>query len=85
MTDVVAETGEARTTGSEMEVQPEKRNSEKRSPLWGFEEVKTIRQHLLHRAGRLTRPGGKLRLTMSGNEATKRTFQDYLKALGAVA
>jgi len=68
-----------------MEVQPEKRNNEKRSPLWGFEEVKTIRQHLLHRAGRLTRPGGKLRLTMSGNEATKRTFLVYLKALGAVA
>jgi len=24
-------------------------------------------------------------LTMSGNEATKRTFQNYLKALGAAA
>ena len=68
-----------------MQTAAQKRNSERRSPLWGFEEVKTIRQHLLHRAGRLTRPGGKLRLTMSGNEATKRTFLDYLKALGAVA
>jgi hypothetical protein len=60
-------------------VQPEKRSTEKRAPLWIFQEASTIRQYLIHRAGRLTRPCGKLRLTMSGNEATKQ------KALGADA
>jgi hypothetical protein len=64
---------------------PERKTSEKRSPLWIFQEAATIRQHLLHRAGRLTRPCGRLRLTMSGNEATRQTFLDYLKALGAAA
>ncbi len=65
--------------------QPQKRTTEKRSPLWIFQEANTIRLHILHRAGRLTRPGGKLRLTMSGNERTKKTFLDYLAALGAAA
>ena len=64
---------------------PQKRSTEKRSPLWIFQEPTTIRRHLIHRAGRLTKPCGKLRLTMSGNEATKQTFLDYLQALGAVA
>jgi hypothetical protein len=66
-------------------VQPQNRTTEKRSPLWAFQEARTIRRHVIHRAGRLTKPKGKLRLTMSGNEATKRTFQRYLKALGAAA
>jgi len=61
------------------------RTTEKRSPLWQFQEATTIRRYVIHRAGRLTKPKGKLRLTMSGNEATKRTFQNYLKALGAAA
>ena len=65
--------------------QPQNRTTEKRSPLWQFQEATTIRQHVIHRAGRLTKPRGKLRLTMSGNEATKRTFQNYFKALGAAA
>lgn len=65
--------------------QPETRATEKRSPLWIFQEATTIRRHLIYRAGRLTRPCGKLRLTMSGNEVTKQTFLDYLRPLGAVA
>jgi hypothetical protein len=66
-------------------VGPQHRTTEKRSPLWAFQEATTIRRHLIHRAGRITKPKGKLRLTMSGNEATKLTFQRYLKALGAAA
>jgi hypothetical protein len=62
-------------------VRPYPRATEKRSPLWMFQEASTVRQHLIHRAGRLTRPQGKLRLTMSGNEVTKRSFLDYLGAL----
>ena len=57
----------------------------KRSPLWSFREATTIRQRLLHRAGRLTRPQGHLRLTLSGNEVTRKEFQTYMAALGASA
>jgi len=57
----------------------------KRSPLWTFLEAATIRQRLIHRAGRLTRPQGTLRLTSSGNQTTRREFQTYLQALGASA
>lgn len=57
----------------------------KRSPLWSFREATTIRQRLLHRAGRLTRPQGRLRLTLSGNDVTRKEFQTYLAALGAPA
>jgi len=66
----------------QMEVaRPNPRATEKRSPLWSFQEASTMRQHLIHRAGRLTRPQGKLRLTMSGNEVTKKSFLEYLRAL----
>lgn len=66
-------------------VKPERNTTEKRTPLWIFKEAKTIRQYLLHRAGRITRPGGKLRLTLSGNQATKKTFLDFLQRLKPAA
>jgi len=58
-----------------------RRTTEKRSPLWEFCEAQTVRQHLIQRAGRLTRPQGRLRLTMSGNEATRQTVLQYLNVL----
>ena len=64
---------------------PRRRSSENRAPLWDFQEARTIRQHLIHRAGRLTRPNGRLRLTMSGNEATRQTIQEYLDVLEPAA
>jgi len=70
----------------QMAVKPKKRGTtEKRSPLWEFEELATIRQRLIQRAGRLTRPGGKLTLTMSGNESVKRDLLYYLDGLREVA
>lgn len=57
----------------------------KRSPLWSFLEASTIRQRLIHRAGRLTKPRGRLRLTLSGNETTRKEFLNYLEALGVPA
>ena len=65
-----------------METQKPKRGlTEKRSPLWIFQEAAMIRRHIIYRAGRLTKPQGKLKLTMSGNEATEKTFRFYLDAL----
>ena len=53
----------------------------KRATLWVFQEAATIRQQLIFRAGRLTRPQGRLCLTMSGNEVVRRDFLDYLEPL----
>jgi hypothetical protein len=53
----------------------------KRAALWVFQEAATIRQRLILRAGRLTRPQGRLCLTMSGNEVVRRDFLDYLDSL----
>ena len=70
----------------QMAVKPKTRGTtEKRAPLWEFEELATIRQRLIQRAGRLTRPGGKLTLTMGGNEAIKRDLLYYLDGLREVA
>ena len=55
----------------------------KRSPLWIFSEAKTIRQKIIHLAGRLTRPGGKLALTVNKNVSIEENFRKYLAALAA--
>ena len=45
--------------------------TQKRAPHWQFESLRRLRQRLIQRAGRLTRPGGKLTLTMNANEALR--------------
>ncbi len=70
----------------QMAVKPKDRGTtEKRSPLWKFEELSTLRQRLIQRAGRLTEPQGKLTLTMSGNEAVKRDLMFSLEGLKEAA
>jgi hypothetical protein len=59
--------------------------TEKRSALWAFEELGTIRHHLLQRAGRLTEPHGKLTLTMNPNAAVKEDLIQFLDALKKAA
>lgn len=53
----------------------------KRPALWLFSEAQTIRQNLLHRAGRLTRPQGRFCLTLSGNAKTREEYLKYLEPL----
>jgi hypothetical protein len=53
----------------------------KRSPLWIFQDAASIRQKIIQRAGRLTRPHGRLRLTLSGNEATRKDLMHYMDSL----
>jgi len=55
--------------------------TEKRSSLWKFKELNTIRKNILQRAGRLTRPQGKLKLTMNANEKVKHELLKYYDAL----
>ena len=53
----------------------------RRAAIWVFPEAATMRQRLILRAGRLTRPQGRLCLTMSGNEIMRRDFLEYLEPL----
>ena len=57
----------------------------RRAALWIFPEAATIRQRLIQRAGRLTRPQGRLCLTLSGNEVTRDEFLGYLEPLERVS
>ena len=68
-----------------MAKQKSRNTTEKRSPLWKFQDLNTIRQNLLQRAGRITRPEGTLTLTMNGNDAVRREITHYLEALKEAA
>jgi hypothetical protein len=56
--------------------------TEKRSPMWIFEKIDTVRNNLINIAGRLTRPGGRLTMTMNKNHAVQ---SDYTSIMGALA
>ncbi|MFC1681359.1 hypothetical protein ACFL1S_06205 [Pseudomonadota bacterium] len=49
----------------------DRNTTEKRAPPWSFEQLGTFRRKLIQRAGRLTKPQGRLTLTMSANRAVK--------------
>jgi hypothetical protein len=51
------------------------------STLWVFAELKTIRHHLLQKSGRLTKPYGKLTLSMNPNAAVKEDLMQFLDIL----
>lgn len=57
----------------------------KRTQLWAFERLDTLRRKLLQRAGRLTRPQGKLTLTLSANASVKNELLHYLTKLDKAA
>jgi len=65
--------------------QPLRKTTAKRKPLWQFTKLGTMRRNFIQRAGRLTRPNGKLRLTMSANESTQKDITNFLNALKQVA
>lgn len=65
--------------------EPARSTTEKRSPLWCFEQLATLRRTVLLRAGRLTRPGGALTLTMRPNPAARSRVLHFLEALGVAA
>jgi len=57
----------------------------KRAALWLFDEAASIRHKIIQRAGRLTRPHGRLRLTLSGNEVTRKEMLHCLDRLARAA
>jgi hypothetical protein len=60
---------------------PCRRTTAKRAALWIFQKLDTLRGTLMRRAGRPTRPAGKLTLTISAN---RKTQNELLEALGAL-
>jgi hypothetical protein len=58
--------------------------TEKRAPLWCFEQLGSVRRKLIQRAGRLTKPQGTLTLTMSANPSVKSELLHYLDSLKQV-
>lgn len=50
---------------------PVRGTTEKRAPLWHFSQLGTLRRQIIQRAGRLTRPQGKLTLTITPNKSLK--------------
>ncbi len=59
--------------------------TEKRSALWSFDELKTLRYLIIQRAGRLTNPQGKLTLTMCANAAVQKDFLSFMEAFQKAA
>ena len=66
----------------QMQVRPaQRRTTEKRAPIWAFEKLATLRRRLIQQAGRLTRPQGRLTLTLGTSPSVKSEFQTYLRQL----
>ena len=62
-----------------------RRTEPKRPARWDFLALGTIRQRILHQAGRLTRPQGELTLTIGSSQAVRKELLEYLEALKNVA
>jgi DDE family transposase len=65
--------------------EPQRMTTEKRAALWVFEQLASLRQRLIQRAGRLTRPQGVLTLTVSANPAVRDDLSRHLNTLQAAA
>lgn len=64
---------------------PARRTTANRATLWIFETVDTFRKSVLQRAGRLTRPGGVLTLTIGVRDSLKTKICQTLVALDVAA
>lgn len=64
---------------------PTRRTSAKRSALWPFERVDTIRKTILQRAGRLSRPARKLTLTFCAGKKLKKRVLKIMETLDTAA
>ena len=73
-------------TSREMQMvcsEPVRGTTEKRSPRWIFEKIGTICNNLLNIAGKLTRPQGRLTLTMNKNDAIESEYGFLMAALAS--
>ena len=64
-----------------MQIQAKERErgtTEKRTHLWVFESLRTLRERVVRRAGRFINPQGRLTLVMGANEAVQNELHHYL-------
>jgi len=64
---------------------PTRTTSRARRTLWVFEQVDTIRKTIFQRAGRLTKPAGKLVLTLAPGKHLKHVVLRFLQHLDTAA
>ncbi len=57
-----------------------RKSSPQRAAEWIFEGLGTIRRKIIQRAGRLTRPRGRLTLTLGDNQAVEEEIAYYMMA-----
>jgi hypothetical protein len=70
----------------QMRTSPRRRETNpKRTALWLFEKLETVRNRTIRRAGRLHRPDGMLTLTMSRNEAVQADYDRIMRRLEQAA
>ncbi len=60
--------------------EPERSTTDQRAPWWSFVRLGTRRMRLIQRAGRLTKPNGRLTLILSANPDVQTELLHYLKA-----
>ena len=60
---------------------PNRGTTRKRAARWIFEKAETLRRNIIRRAGRFTRPRGKLTLTLNPNPAVQSELLALLKNL----
>jgi hypothetical protein len=73
----------AHNLGRELQMQleePVRGTTQKRTVKWLFAELDTLRRTLIVRAGRLTRPQGKLTLTLNANPTVQHALLRFLQA-----
>ena len=59
---------------------PDRGTAENRAALWSFERLDTVRRTVIQRAGRLTRPAGRLTLTVSASRFVRNKLLHMLDA-----
>ena len=57
----------------------------KRPSAWNFKTLDTLRHRIIQRAGRLSRPQGKLTLTMSANKTVQKDLLHFLDSIEEAA
>jgi len=64
---------------------PERRTNMTRAAHWAFDQVSTLRKHIFNRAGKLTRPGGQLTLTINASGTDQERIVSLRDAANQVA
>jgi len=65
--------------------EPARTQTAKRTPLWIFPRIATLRREVLQLAGRLIKPQGKLTLSMAANETIQQRILGALQSIERAA